>query len=99
MGLVVYRVMRPWLYPACIFRVTPSGKEFRRCLHTLHSFTENVKTILTRKPFVYCSKTCNDFKVISARKMERLQCNEIKVSDSHANGQMEEKDNGKHKGS
>jgi hypothetical protein len=43
------------------------------------------------------TKKCNDFKVLSARKTERSQCKEIKVSDSHANGLIEEKDNGKKK--
>ncbi|CAB3375756.1 Hypothetical predicted protein [Cloeon dipterum] len=42
MDLIVYRAMRPWLHPHWIFRVSPTGREFAKCLRTLHRFTRNV---------------------------------------------------------
>ncbi|XP_059471828.1 cytochrome P450 4C1-like isoform X2 [Neocloeon triangulifer] len=42
MGLIVYRSMRPWLHPECIFHVSPTGIEFRRCLRTLHGFMREI---------------------------------------------------------
>ncbi|XP_077521037.1 cytochrome P450 4c3-like isoform X4 [Amblyomma americanum] len=45
--LFVERVLKPILQIDFIYRWTPMGREYRRCLHTLHSFTR--KLIAERK--------------------------------------------------
>ncbi|CAB3369782.1 Hypothetical predicted protein [Cloeon dipterum] len=40
--LIVYRMLRPWLHPDFIHDMTPTGRNFKRCLKTLHGFTNNV---------------------------------------------------------
>ncbi|KAK7863477.1 hypothetical protein R5R35_010513 [Gryllus longicercus] len=44
------RVMRPWLYPDCVFRRSGTGKRFHQHLATLHGFT--TKVIQERKIFL-----------------------------------------------
>ncbi|XP_059471990.1 cytochrome P450 4C1-like [Neocloeon triangulifer] len=40
--LIVHRMLRPWLHPAFIHDMTPTGRNFKRCLKTLRGFTNNV---------------------------------------------------------
>ncbi|XP_036144300.1 cytochrome P450 4C1 [Monomorium pharaonis] len=40
--LLIYRVLRPWLYNDWIFSLTPKGREQRKILKILHGFTEKI---------------------------------------------------------
>lgn len=40
--LIVRRLLKPWLHPDFIYRLSADGKRFQECLHTMHSFTESV---------------------------------------------------------
>uniref|UniRef100_UPI003B6372B6 uncharacterized LOC105567836 n=1 Tax=Vollenhovia emeryi TaxID=411798 RepID=UPI003B6372B6 len=48
--LVVYRLMRPWLYINWIFSLTPAGRKQLKVLNILHTFTE--KIIAERKSYL-----------------------------------------------
>jgi len=36
------RVLRPWLHPDLLWKLSPSGREEARMLQILHGFTEEV---------------------------------------------------------
>nr|AVL92838.1 CYP450 [Locusta migratoria] len=40
--LTMKRALRPWLYPDFIFRMTPSGRQYYKCLNTVHQFSKQV---------------------------------------------------------
>ncbi|XP_049765720.1 cytochrome P450 4C1-like [Schistocerca cancellata] len=42
--LTMKRVLKPWLYPDFIFRMTPSGRQYYKCLDTVHQFSKQVIT-------------------------------------------------------
>jgi len=56
--LIQHRQMRPWLYPDLIWKLSPSGKEEKRCLKILHDFTSTV--IQEKKMDRKISKSTND---------------------------------------
>ncbi|GFG37750.1 hypothetical protein Cfor_02942, partial [Coptotermes formosanus] len=37
--VIVHRMLRPWLSPDCIFKLTAAGKRHEKCLRVLHGFT------------------------------------------------------------
>ena len=40
--IVHMRQKSPWLWPDCLFKVSPLGREYQRCLAILHGFTAKV---------------------------------------------------------
>lgn len=40
--LVLYRGLRPWLYPSCIFGLTSAGRKSKEAVGVLHGFTNSV---------------------------------------------------------
>lgn len=40
--LIVSRLIRPWLYPDCVYKLTGNGQKFAKSIKLLHSFTEDV---------------------------------------------------------
>jgi hypothetical protein len=38
-------MLRPWLHPGWIHSLTPTGINFKRCLKTLHGFTNKVGNV------------------------------------------------------
>ncbi|XP_032690305.1 cytochrome P450 4C1-like isoform X2 [Odontomachus brunneus] len=53
--LLIYRIVRPWLFNDIIFALTPKGREQKKILQNLHGFTE--KIIAERK--MYHKRTNN----------------------------------------
>jgi len=41
-SLIVERMLRPWLHPDIIWKLSPQGRAEKKYLKTLHDFTENV---------------------------------------------------------
>ena len=40
--LLEHRGRSPWLWPDIIYNLSPSGREFNKCLDILHGFTDKV---------------------------------------------------------
>ncbi|XP_025266525.1 cytochrome P450 4C1-like [Camponotus floridanus] len=55
--LILYRIIRPWLYNDLIFSLTPQGRKQKKILKILHEFTE--KVIVERK--LYHERTGNRY--------------------------------------
>ncbi|KAF4517612.1 hypothetical protein B566_EDAN002843 [Ephemera danica] len=52
--LLVYRMLRPWLYPAWSFRISPSGRKHAKCIKTLHDFSNKFRKIGLSNNFANC---------------------------------------------
>nr|XP_015929387.2 cytochrome P450 4C1-like [Parasteatoda tepidariorum] len=40
--IFLFRILRPWLYPDFIFKITPSGRQFFKNVDVIHRFTRKV---------------------------------------------------------
>nr|XP_015926218.2 cytochrome P450 4C1 [Parasteatoda tepidariorum] len=41
-NIFLFRILRPWLYPNFIFKITPSGRKFFKNVDVIHRFTRKV---------------------------------------------------------
>ncbi|GLH02316.1 Cytochrome P450 4g15, partial [Gryllus bimaculatus] len=53
--LTLARMLRPWLHPDFIYSLTQNGKEYKKCLNILHSFTNKV---INERKLSFMKKQC-----------------------------------------
>ncbi|XP_011634543.1 cytochrome P450 4C1-like isoform X2 [Pogonomyrmex barbatus] len=71
-GILIYRIMRPWIASDTIFALTSMGRKQAKCLKILHAFTE--KIIEDRKQY---HERTNGRYLNFANGMDKLDDNEV----------------------
>lgn len=92
--IIIDRFSKPWLTNGLIFPLTPAGREHKRLLNTLHSFTQKV---ISEFPFLlfailYPFWSCLLFQVISERRKKlRTKRN---IPTNYFNAEKDAEENG-----